>query len=95
MYHVRMRTTVTPDPALAEQIRTIAAQSGRSMNAVANELLSRALQGEAPTPRAPFRVRARAMGLRPGVDPERITKSVQEMEDADVVRQQSSGSDVA
>ena len=83
LYDEKVRTTFTPTPAVGDQIRRIAAQSGRSLSAVVNDLLAKALdqEGEVVTPRKRYRIEAFPMGLRPGIDPDRLSKDVQDMED--------------
>lgn len=66
-----MRTTFTPNPRVDRAIRERTEREGKSLSQVVNELIEAALEPESP-PAAPYRVRAKPLGLRPGFDPEKL-----------------------
>jgi hypothetical protein len=71
-----MRTTLTLDDDLAERLKELARQSGRTVKEVTNDAIRRGLSvGDAPVGVAqPFRVLAEPRGLRPGVDPLKLNQ---------------------
>jgi len=68
-----MRTTISLDNRLAEQVKRRAAREGMSVSAFIARTLDDALKRpETPIPVAPFRlVTVRGEGLQPGVDLDR------------------------
>src|SRR2546421_8810430 len=82
MHNVSMRTTFTPAPDVAERIREIAITTRRSMSAVVNDLLRVALRSEREPqrPGTPYKVKARDMGLRTGIDPLKLGEALMELE---------------
>jgi Arc/MetJ family transcription regulator len=62
-----MRTTVTIDPDLAAKLRRLARERGISLAEAINTTL-RAGMGERAGTARPYRVPARRLGLRPGID---------------------------
>jgi hypothetical protein len=63
-----MRTTLTLDDDVAAKVRAECGRTGESFKAALNRLLREGLATRArQKPSAPFHVRARALGLRPGV----------------------------
>jgi hypothetical protein len=70
-----MRTTVTIDPDVEELLKEKARQTRQSFKQVLNNAIRQGLRGEPlPAARKKFRVRARAMGLRLGIDPARLAE---------------------
>lgn len=64
-----MRTTLTLDEDVAARLKTEVRKTGKPLKAIVNETLREALS----KPRAekkppPFKVKARPMGLRPGLN---------------------------
>jgi hypothetical protein len=69
-----MRTTVTLDPDVARLVKDKARATRQSFKQALNNAVRQGLRGEAAAvARKPFRVEARPMGLRPGLDPARLT----------------------
>ena len=67
LHDVSHRTTLTLDDDVASRIDGEVRRTGRAYRAVVNDALRRGL--EAPRPAlAPYRVDARPMGRRPGMD---------------------------
>ena len=81
-----MRTTVTLDPDLAAKLKALARERGVSFKEALNGALRRGLGNNAPTPKRPYRLPSRALGLRPGVDLEHALHLAGELEDAETVR---------
>ena len=75
-----MRTTVTLEPATEALIRRSMAERGESFKTVLNEAVRRGLADLAAGDDPPFEVRARPMGLRPGIDPARLNALADELE---------------
>lgn len=79
-----MRTTLTLDRDVAERLRNEMRKSGRGLKAIVNEALRLGLAGSArPVRAARFSVKARDLGLRPGIDPNRINQLVDELQVAE------------
>ncbi len=81
-----MRTTFTASPDVAEQIHAIAKRTDRSISSVVNELLRTAIWGESKSRNVQFIVSSRDMGLRPGIDPERLSALLVDLEATHVDR---------
>lgn len=80
-----MRTTLTLDADVADRLRALARERGLPFKQVVNAVLRRGLHdgpGAAPT----FRVEARPLGLRPGVDLDRALDLAARLEDEETVR---------
>jgi len=77
-----MRTTFTPAPDIADRLREIARTTNQSLNAVVNDLLRKALQGERvrETRRKPYIVKAHDFQPKPGIDLEKPTEILAEIE---------------
>lgn len=82
-----MRTTLTLDPDVAERLHSETRRTGKSLKAVVNDAirLGLGLAGRrAPAPR--FVVEPHALGLRPGIDPDRLNQLVDELEVGEMAR---------
>ena len=78
-----VRTTLTLDDDLAEQLNKAARRSGRRFKDVVNDTLRRGLAMGAHPPssdRDPFVVRPQASGFRAGIDPLRLNQLSDQME---------------
>lgn len=76
-----MRTTVTLDPDVERMLRDAMHRSRRSFKETLNTALRAGLSGtSSPAKRAPFVVRARALGLRAGLDPAGFNRLADELE---------------
>jgi len=75
-----VRTTLTLDQDVWAKLRSEARRSGRPFKQLVNELLRRALVERRPAPVEPFRVRARALGVRPGLDYDNIGELLEQLE---------------
>jgi hypothetical protein len=83
-----VRTTVTLEPALAKQIKSLAHRSGVSFKQALNDALRRGLA--APTqrnPRVRYTVEPHAGGFRPGIDPGKLNQLSDQLEVEDFVAQ--------
>jgi hypothetical protein len=76
-----VRTTVTLDPDVERLLKEEVHRSRQSFKEVLNNAVR---QGLRPSPsgkkRKPFVVKARAMGLRTGIDPARLTELADDLE---------------
>jgi hypothetical protein len=80
-----MRTTVTLDPDVEAQLRTVMRERGVSFKAALNDCVRTGLAtGSRPSNR--FRVHARPMGVRPGIKLDKALTLAGEMEDTEILR---------
>lgn len=76
-----MRTTLTLDPDIAARLRAEMRKSGKPFKQVVNEYLRLGLNAPRRLPPAkPFVVRARALGLHPGLDYDNIGELLETVE---------------
>lgn len=80
-----MRTTVTIDPDLAVKLRRLARERGLSFKDALNSSLRAGLGADAGAAR-PYRLRARSLKLRPGIDLDRALDLAAALEDEETVR---------
>lgn len=80
-----MRTTVTLDPDVAARLKAVARERGVPFKVVLNDAVRAGLESSR-VPARPYRVPARPMGLRPGVDLDRALRLAADDEDAEIVR---------
>lgn len=80
-----MRTTVTLDPDVAARLSAVARERGVSFKVALNEAVRSGLD-VASVPARPYRVPARPLGLRPGVDLDHALRLAADEEDAEIVR---------
>ena len=82
-----MRTTLTLEPDVAEQLERAARGSGKGIKATVNEALRIGL-GMLGKPTAPpkFRIRSFVNGLQPGIDPDRMNQLADQLEAEEVAR---------
>lgn len=80
-----MRTTLTLDPDVADRLRALARERGLPFKQVVNAVLRRGLADGAGE-RERFRVEARALGLRPGIDLDRALALAARLEDEETLR---------
>jgi hypothetical protein len=76
-----VRTTLTLEDDVAAGIRSEVRRTGRPFKAVVNELLRTALhlrKSSRPAPR--FRIKARPLGTRPGLDYDRISQLLDDLD---------------
>ena len=76
-----MRTTVTLDRDVERLLRDAMHHSRRGFKETLNAALRTSLSGRPSRPRrVPFIVKARSMGLRPGIDPASFNRLVDDLE---------------
>ncbi len=75
-----MRTTVTLDPDVERELREEMHRRRESFKQSLNRLLRAGLAASAPVTIERFHIRARPMGLRPGIDPTRMNQIADELE---------------
>jgi hypothetical protein len=77
-----MRTTLTLDDDLAERLKDLARQGGRSFKEVTNDAIRRGLSaGDTPVGGLePFRVVAERRGFKPGIDPLKLNQIYDDLE---------------
>lgn len=79
-----MRTTVTIDPDLDANLRRMAQERGISFREALNAALREGLGAHAGSRR--YRLPARPLGLRPGIDLDRALRLASALEDEETVR---------
>ena len=67
-----MRTTLTLDDDVAAKLKSEVRRTGHSFKQVVNDLLRRELGRAKASARKPFKVRAKDLGLRPGLSYDNI-----------------------
>lgn len=80
-----MRTTLTLDPDVADRLRALARERRLPFKQVVNAVLRRGL-GDGPGTREPFRIEARALRLRPGIDLDQALELAARLEDEETLR---------
>jgi len=80
-----MPTTVTLDQDVAAKLKQTARDRGISFKEALNSSVRRGLSSTETTPQ-PYRLPARRLGAKPGVDLDRALRLAGELEDAEVVR---------
>jgi hypothetical protein len=80
-----MRTTVTLDPDVAEQLKGFARRRNLSFKAALNTAIRAGLASERGSARS-YQVPARPMGLRAGADLTRALGIAEALEDEEIVR---------
>lgn len=82
-----MRTTLTIDDRLLQAIRRKAAERDLPLKSFIDEALRRGLEAMCSRPAAqPYHTRVYPLGLRPGIDPDRVAHAAQESEDEEAIR---------
>lgn len=76
-----MRTTVTIEPAVERLLRKAMAVRGHGFKRTLNDALRAGLADIEGDDEPPFEIRARPLGLRPGIDPTRLNSLAGELED--------------
>jgi hypothetical protein len=80
-YPLDVRTTLTLDEDVAARLKTESRRSGRPFKDVVNDYLRRGLEGaQSPAPRKRFQVRARALGVRTGLDYDNVADLLEQIE---------------
>lgn len=74
-----MRTTLTIDDELGARLEDLARRGGRSFKEVVNETLRRGLDTKAP-PSKPFKIEARSLALRPGVQLDNVAELLEQID---------------
>jgi hypothetical protein len=78
-----MRTTLTIEPAVAQQIRALMRKQKITLKTAVNEALREGIPriGSRRAARKPFVVVPSSLGLKPGIDPDKISQYADEMYD--------------
>lgn len=80
-----MRTTVTLDADVEAKLRQAVRERGQSFKSVLNDAIRAGLSGGERSRRR-YRVPARSLGVRAGVDLDRALSLAGELEDVEIVR---------
>jgi hypothetical protein len=75
-----VRTTLTLDKDVAAKLKAEARRSGRTFKDVVNEALRLGLNVKATPPIDRFVVRARPMGSRPGLNYDKVSELIEQVE---------------
>ncbi len=79
-----MRTTLTLDEDVARQLETLTRERGISFKEAVNSTLRKGL-GRSPE-RRPYKIRARPLGLRPGINLDKALQLAADIEDEEIIR---------
>ncbi len=80
-YLRNMQTTLTLDDEIAGRLRQRCRETGKSLEAIANEVLRLGLNSDTTLrSQEPFRVDARSMGLRPGIQLDNIGELLEQLD---------------
>lgn len=75
-----MRTTVTLDDDVFAKVKDLCTRTGESFRVALNRLLRAGLLAAKPRPpRKPFRVKARSLGLQPGVQLDNVAEILEQI----------------
>jgi hypothetical protein len=76
-----MRTTLTLDDDVAAKLKAESRRAGRPFREIVNETLRRGLASQrAAGPRKPFKVKARDLGLKPGLSLDNVAELLEQVE---------------
>jgi hypothetical protein len=75
-----MRTTVTLDPDVDRMLKEEMRRSGSSFRETLNRAIRRGLADSITTQRKPFKLRARRLSLRSGIDPAMVQHFEEDLE---------------
>lgn len=82
-----MRTTLTLERDVAEGLEKEMRRTGKGLKATINDALRRGLRiGGRPRKAPRFEVQPRALGLKPGIDPDRLNQLVDELDVEEAAR---------
>ena len=82
-----MRTTLTLESDVAEQLERVARRSGKSFKAAVNEALRIGLGMTGKSIEPPrFQIRSFVNGLQPGIDPDKMNQLLDQLEAEEFVR---------
>lgn len=83
MYTQPMRTTITLEEDVAARLAALQRQSGQSFKDVVNNALRIGLEhqmSQKPSPRRRFKVAARELGVRPGLNYANVAELLEQVE---------------
>ncbi len=80
-YLRNMQTTLTLDDEIADRLRQRCRETGKSLEAITNEVLRLGLNSDTTLrPQEPFRVDARPLGLHPGIQLDNIGELLEQLD---------------
>ena len=83
-----MRTTLTLEPDVALKLSETMATSNKSMKEVVNDALRIGLSSAVGAASVNFKVKPHSLGLRAGIDPDKLNQLLDEVEVADYSEKQ-------
>lgn len=87
-----MRTTLTLDRDVADRLEREMRRSGKGMKATINEALRAGFGvSSKPVKPPPFKVKARSLGLKPGIDRDKMNQLLDDLEAEEVARKMRDG----
>ncbi len=75
-----MRTTITLDDQLEQDIKELAVREKTTFKAITNELLRRGFEARESSPVYNFSVEAEDCGVKEGIDEEKLNQAYDELE---------------
>ncbi len=85
-YDVFMRTTLTLDPDVAQELKKKVATEHLTLKEAVNSTLRAGLRQSKSEPTVPFKVEPFSLGLRPGIDPNKLSQLLDDMDVEEYVR---------
>lgn len=83
---IDMRTTLSLEPDVVQQLREELASGKKSFKEVVNERLRLGFGLKNAKPRRPFRVKAHSSAYQPGIDPTKFNQLVDELQVDEFIR---------
>ena len=74
------RTTLTLEDDVAERLREESRRTGKSFKDVVNQTIRRGLDRRSPSELPPFKVKARPMHAKPGIDFDHVERLIEQIE---------------
>ena len=75
-----MRTTITLDEDVVERVREQMRATNHGFKDTINDLIRKGLSLSTPVARSPFRVKSRALGLKPGLSLDNVEELLDQVE---------------
>ena len=75
-----IRTTVTLDDDVVERVKAESRSQGKSFKETLNELVRIGLLAKPQSKRQPYRIKGKPMGLRPGINLDKISELIEFLE---------------
>jgi hypothetical protein len=81
-----MQTTLTLDDELAKELQEVAHRAGKPFTEVVNETLRKGLHPTSALSPRPYRLSTVSLGVRAGIDLDKVLEIADALEDAEIIR---------